>query len=378
MKTLFLIVLMYVVLQFSFFSAHSQSTEIDSLVKETFDKHSITGLAIAVIKTDTFLFKKGYGYENIENKKLVDDNTNFYIASLTKAMTAYGIGMLVDSKMLNWNDPISNYLNNIQFNEPYSNMVTISDLLSMNLGSPHMDTLINYPKLSENVLLEEINLHHLPNFRNSNYYGQGANTGFYLAGKIIESVSGIDYTEFLTDSLLKPLKMNNTYFSNADSTLIKKCASPYKNVDGTIMKLHYPHLGHYMSAAGIISNTNDLSNWLKLILEIDFHKTLLNDETINKLFYPHNILEKNNTFLFNPYSLYNLYGYGWVLSEYKGNLLAEHLGVIEGYTNLIAVIPEEKIGIVILTNYSSDNIIIGLRDLKFGIIEHLKNNYSNN
>lgn len=358
-------------LHFSCFSVHSQSLKIDSLIKETLDKYSITGLSIAIVKTDTFLFNKGYGYESIENNTLADINTNFYIASLTKAMTAYGIGILVDSKMLNWSDPIYKYLNNIQFNEPYSKMVTISDLLSMNLGSPYMDTLINYPKLSETELHKEITLHHLPNYRKSNYYGQGANTGFYLAGKVIESVTGIDYTEFLTDSLLKPIQMNNTYFSNADSTIINNCASPYKYADGTIKKLQYPNLGHYISAAGVISNALDLSNWLKLILKIDYDRTLLNKETLNKLFYPHNILLKNQKFLFNPYSLYNLYGYGWVLSEYHGNLLAEHLGIVDGYTNLIAVIPEEKIGIVILTNYSSDNIIIGLRDLKFGIIEHL-------
>jgi CubicO group peptidase (beta-lactamase class C family) len=360
---------------FSLLSCYCQIANIDSIIKRTITDYSIPGLAIGIVKSDTFLFEKGYGYKEIETKTLVDENTNFYIASLTKAMTAYGIGILADSKKLSWDDPISKYLRTIRFKESYSNMVTISDVLSMNLGSPYLDTLFYYhPELSKIQIHNAICQHHLPNFRNSNFYGQGASIGFYIAGEIITVVSGYNYKDFINYKLFKPLQMNNTFIIDNDTLNKDLFASPYVFSSKKLLKTDYPKVGQYLGAIGAVSNVHDMTKWLQLLLGIDFHNTLLSNESLNTILFPHNILNKNYMIWFNPYASFNLYGYGWVLSEYKEKLLAEHLGLTKGYTCLIAMIPKEKIGIVILTNLTSDKIIEGLRDLKFNILEKLTKN----
>lgn len=345
-----------------------QKAYIDSLVNTTISSNSIPGLSVGIVLSDTFLLEKGYGYRDVENASLADENTNYFIASLTKAITVYGIGILVDNKQVNWWDPIQKHLKTIHFNDTFSDRVTISDLLSMNLGAPFLDTLLNYPKLSREEINKTISLHSLQNFRSSNHYGQGANIGFYIAGELIEAVSSQSFSSFITSRILQPLAMNNSFVIDSATIKSKSWAKPYNLTSEGLRKIDFPDTGNYVGADGIVSNVHDLTQWIKLLLKIDHQDVMVSNTTFNAIFSPHNILMPQLKTFFNPYSHFNLYGFGWVLSEYRGKLLVEHLGMIHGYTSLIALIPEEKIGIVILTNVSTNNITPVIRDLKFNLL----------
>lgn len=352
-------------------SSFSQTNQIDSLIKKTISDYSIPGMAVGLVKSDTYSYEKGFGSREIDANSPVDPNTNFYIASLTKAMTAFSIGKLVDIKLLNWSDPVIKHVKSIQFKEPFSDIVSISDLLSMNLGSPYLDTLMYEFNLSAIELHDAISYHSLSNFRNSNYYGQGANTGFYIAGKVIESVSKLDYPVYLNKVIFEPLKMENTYVD--DSTPMDKSsfAKPHELTSDGLRKVDFPKVGHYKGAVGVVSNVHDLLQWIKMLLGIEYPNHMISKESFSTILHPHNILTTQFKDLFNPLSSFVLYGYGWVLSEYNGKLIAEHLGRLGGFTCMICIVPEDRTGIIILTNLTSRRINTGLRDLKFGVLNEL-------
>jgi CubicO group peptidase (beta-lactamase class C family) len=353
-------------------SSYGQSVQIDSLIKKTISDYSIPGMAVGIVKSDSYFYEKGFGSREVDANSPVDANTNFYIASLTKAMTAFSIGKLVDIKLLNWSDPVIKHVKSIQFKEPFSDIVSISDLLSMNLGSPYLDTLMYEPNLSAIELHDAISRHSLSNFRNSNFYGQGANTGFYIAGEIIETVSKLDYPDYLNKVIFEPLKMDNTYVDDSSPMDLSSFAKPHELTRDGLRKVDFPQVGHFKGAVGVVSNVHDLLQWIKMMLGIEYHNHMITKETFSTILRPHNILTTQFKDLFNPLSSFGLYGYGWVLSEYNDKLIAEHFGRFGGYTCLISIIPEDKTGIIILTNLASRNIYTGLRDLKFSLLSELE------
>lgn len=352
----------------------SQSINLSSIIEETARSYNIPGLCVGIVQNNKVVLMEGYGYVNINSKTKVNENTNFYIASLTKAMTSFCVGTLVDSGMVNWDDPIAYYLAKIKFNDTCSGKVLLHDILSMNLGSPYLDSLTLYPELSQDEVFSIASKHSLPNFRNSNAYGQGANIGFVLAGSIIEEITHKEYPKYLTDKIFKPLQMDNSLVYNHQLIDSVSWACPHRfNENGERIILDYPNVGFFTSAAGVISNVNDLTKWLILLTNKGefYGKRILSEDSFNQIITPHNILSKPWTSFYNPNSHFNLYGYGWVLSEYNSHLLVEHIGSMYGYSSLIAFLPNQKIGIIVLCNIESLDVFRGLRDLKFQIVDEL-------
>jgi CubicO group peptidase (beta-lactamase class C family) len=119
-------------------SASSQtitSVQIDSLVEKVRVLFDVPGIAVAIIKDDSIIHSKGYGYRSLATKQLVDENTLFGIASNSKAFTAAALAMLVDEGKIKWDDKVTQYIPNFKLYNPYvTEEFTIRDLLTHRSG----------------------------------------------------------------------------------------------------------------------------------------------------------------------------------------------------------------------------------------------------
>jgi CubicO group peptidase (beta-lactamase class C family) len=155
--------------------------------------------------------------------------------------------------------------------------------------------------------------------------------------------------------------MKNTLALSKDISSATNRASAH-TVDGNeLKKIPYGNIDNLAPAGSISSSVNDLSHWL--IAQLDNGKyngvQAISSEAINVTRFPHSILG-------NGGSMYNtghfaLYGLGWFLREYNGKKIVEHTGGVNGFVTAVTLVPEAKLGIVVLTNTDANNFYEALK-----------------
>jgi len=338
------------------FQSESEQTRIDKLSKKLEAvriKLKIPGMAITVVKDGKVLLSKGFGVSNIENGSAVDENTMFAIGSTTKAFTASLAGILVEEGKLSFDAPVTDYLPWYTPNlEEDTGKLTLRDMLSHRSGIARNDILWASGQVDSTTLLKEsldaIPL--TPYKKNFNYN----NVMFLAAGLATAKAAGEEsWATLLKDKLLSPLGMNQTITEHSAINAIKNYAQGYSwnaelNQFDTVTRRN---LDNIAPAGGLHSNVIDMAKWLKFNLAANNHS---NDINFNKeeLRQPHVKIQDN---LF--------YGMGWMIQPWNGKKVIQHGGSVPGYASQVALIPEENIGFVLLTNVTSSPIQQGSMQL---------------
>ena len=355
-------VLSFVVLLFSLGSVLSQpitSAEIDQLVERTLKTFQVPGMAVAVVKDDKVVHSKGYGVRSLNTGIKVDENTLFGIASNSKAFTAATMAILVDSKKLSWNDKVIKYIPEFRMYNPYvTEDFTIRDLLThrSGLGLGAGDLMI-WPDSTDFILKDIIyNLKFLKQvspFRTKFDYD---NLLYMVAGEVVTRVSGMSWEQFVEEQIMKPLEMNHSAASwsrlKDKTNVIDGHAFGDKKLQ--VVPRHDLSLGE-CSAGGIYSSISDMSKWMITQL----NKGKYGEGLKNQLFSTGSQNEMWSAQTNMPVrpdkydSHFSAYGLGWFLTDVKGTKQVSHTGGMEGMVTQVTLLPELKLGIVVLTNQES-------------------------
>jgi hypothetical protein len=176
---------------------------------------------------------------------------------------------------------------------------------------------------------------------------------YLIAGEVIAKTSGMSYEDFIQKRILEPLQMNNSY---ASLTLMKdksNFSAAHSSETGNIKKIATYNEMVNSAAGGILSNVNDMSNWIIMHLNKgkygnDLKSTLFSLKNHNEMWRLHTVEETNTFPRYNSH--FNGYGLGWDLCDMKGNLSVSHTGGLPGMLSVVRMIPDLNLGIVILTN----------------------------
>ena len=329
-------------------------SKLEHSVAEKMAECCVPSMAITAVRGDEAIYTKCFGYKDLENELPPDENTVYAIASLTKAMTATCVGMLVDEGKLSWDVPIVHYLPEFRMYDEFAGQnMTLRDMLSHNTGLPRHD-LIWYSKegcSSTKELVEGIRyLKPNKSFRSLYEYN---NLMFTTAGYVIERLTGISWADFIKERLFKPLGMNSssTVIEGLSKALNK--ALPYK--PGKDFPHNKPVLTEYldfngMAACGTVNSTiNDMAKWAAMNLKKGTYKdkTIISEKTLKEIHTPHTVQRLSAPIEEVPI---NCYGLGWGTRVYRGHYNITHSGGIDGFSTYISLLPYNDIGIVILTN----------------------------
>lgn len=313
------------------------------------------GFAIAIVKDDRVVFAKGYGVLELGKAPVVDENTLFAIASNSKAFTAAALAILVDEGKVKWDDKVTKYLPSFELYDPYvTRELSISDLLSHRSGLATFggDLLWYESEYSRDEILRRIRfLKPASSFRSRFGY---QNILFLAAGEVVAKVSGKSWDEFVRERFFVPLGMKRTVTSHADLLNSSNVAIPHNEVDGKLRVIRYGKVDNIGAAGGIKSSVADMTQWLRLQLGRGTYegRKLFSSAASREMWTPHTVLGgvSEQAEKFNPTRHFNLYGLGWILSDYQGRLLVTHGGGLDGMISQVALMPEEKLGVVVLTN----------------------------
>ena len=337
------------------FSQMSES-EIDSLVQHTLTAFDVPGIAVGVVKDGKLIHAKGYGVRSLKTNLPVDENTLFGVASNSKAFTAAALGMLQDEGKLNYDDKVKEYIPEFKLYAPFvSEEFTIRDLLThrsgLGLGA---GDLMFFPDGSDFSIQEIIyNLRYLKpetSFRTQYDYD---NCLYIVAGEIIKRVSGLSWEEFIEQKMMVPLGFEKSTASYSRIKNNLNYIDPHAPVNGKITALEHDWNETANAAGGIQSNITDMSKWAMLWLnqgELPNGKRLFSEEVMNDMLTPQTIIKRGKG---NYNTHFSAYGLGWFLSDEKGYFQATHTGGLLGTVTQVTLLPELKLGIIVLTNQQS-------------------------
>lgn len=333
------------------------SQAIDQLVQRAMTTFAVPGIAVAVVKDDQIIHAKGYGVRSLDSALPVDTSTRFGIASNSKAFTAAALSMLVAEKKLNWQDKVSRYIPEFQLADPWiSANFTILDLLThrsgLGLGA---GDLMFFPDGSNFTTADVIrNLRHFPfeaGFRSKFEYN---NNLYITAGVVIERVSGLSWDDFIEQKILTPVGMTNSAASLHRLKQQDNVAMRHVSIDGKVQQVSAnPHPG-FNAAGGIYSNIEDMTKWVRLLLNngkfsAGAEAELLSAAQLHQLWSPQTLIELGPDP--GPYRThFAAYGLGWFLADVLGYQQVSHTGGLVGMVTQVTLIPELKLGIIVLTN----------------------------
>ncbi len=350
---LFLLLLVFPVLIFAQ-TLDEKLKEIDAYAEKTRQAWNVPGIAIAIVKDDKVVFAKGYGVRQLNKPEKVDENTLFAIASNSKAFTTASLAILVDEKKLDWDDKVIKYLPEFQLYNPYvTSELTIRDLVSHRSGLDTFsgDLLWYETTYNADEILRRVRfLKPKSSFRSQFGY---QNLMFIAAGKIIEKVSGKIWAEFVSEKILEPIGMSNTKTSIKQFKTGDNVAMPHNESGGKLRVVHYGNVDGAAAAAGLNSSISDVAKWLRLQLgRGNFEGKQIFSETQSwQMHQPAVLLPiSKSASEFNPTRHFNAYGLGWSLWDYHGRKVVSHGGGLDGMISQTAMMPEENLGLVVLTN----------------------------
>ncbi len=331
---------------------------LDAYVNGAIKTWKVPGLAIAIVRNDSIIYAKGYGVQDVAKGTPVDERTIFAIGSSSKAFTAASIAMLVDEKKVELDAPASKYLNGFQLADPYATReITVRDLLSHRSGLARGELAWYGSGFDRDEIVRRVRFLQ-PSWSLRSQFGY-QNIMYIAAGQIAARVSGMSWDDFVQQRLLTPLGMT------ASSTTIRgldhrmNVASPHAEVDSVVRAIAWRNIDNAGPAGSINSNVLDMSQWVRLQLNngVIGSKRLISSRQVEEMHTPQTIIRIDSASrAFNPETHFSSYGLGWFLEDYRGREVLHHGGNVDGFSALVAMLPDEKFGLVILTNMNGTGL----------------------
>ena len=332
--------------------------DLDDNVAKSMKTFDVPGIAVAIVKDGKVAVAKGYGVRKLGDATPVDEFTMFAIGSNTKAFTTAALATLIDQGKLAWDDHVYERLPGFQMYDPYvSHEMTIRDLLThrsgMGLGE---GDLLFWPRTT--YTRDEI-IHKLrymqphSSFRSRYAYD---NLLYMTAGQIIPAVTGNSWDDYIQSHIFEPLGMKHSKVNSKSFKADDDHASAHSQVDGKLQVIPLSDLDNVGPAGSIHSCAADMAKWVQLQLNrgkfVDRDGRLFTEQRSREMWTPQTILPTGDP----PPALAGLkanfadYGLGWTLRDYHGRKLVGHTGGVAGFVSRVMLVPEENLGVVILTN----------------------------
>ena len=326
-------------------SAHSQFDTVLPNAQHYADSireaMGIPGLSIAVSINDEIVWSEGFGFSDVENKRVVSPETKFRIGSVSKSLTSIGMAKLVKDGKLSLDDYVQTYVPDFPEKK---HKFTVAQLATHQSGIPHYrmsDMFINrrFESVSESLdVFKKRKLKFQPGtgFQYSTF-------GYVLLSAVMEKASGMEYLQFMERAVFHPSGAYNTVADRQEIEISGR-SEFYKR--GKTKKAKKADLSYKWAGGGYLSTSEDL------VRIVDGMDTLLGEDITELLWTPRPLSDGT----MNP----QFYGLGWrKYTSKSGTVAIHHGGVSVGGRAFLAVFPEENVTVVILAN---SPVQFGLRE----------------
>lgn len=321
---------------------------ISQVYKAFYPETVAPGVAVVVVKDSRVMLLKAVGYADIEAKRPVNPQTEFYIASSTKPFFSLTVALLDHKGVIDLDAPLSNYLPQAKLQAPLTmDAVKLRSLLTHTHGIADGPVDFRMGLTGQGTPSELISLlgEHARSKAGTEF--AYSNRGYQIASLALESKLGKSWKDVLQTTVLDPLGMKNTstYLSRIKSDQL---AAPYFAGAGDYARLHYAKADANMHAAGgIITTAEDMAKWLQV--------NIGNGKLDGRQVFPSHVVAETHRLQADQdtqFAWVRRYGYGlgWNIGSYEGETLIHHHGGFSAFYAHVSFMPKHRLGVAVFTN----------------------------
>jgi CubicO group peptidase (beta-lactamase class C family) len=296
----------------------SKAEELDRLFT-FYNRHGMFNGAVLAAEKGEVIYEKAFGFADFDKKTPLTKSSIFSIGSITKPFTATAIMILKERGALKYADPIVKYFP--QF-PPYAKDITIHHLLAQTSGlidylSRGLGLLTKFPEVTDSLVLENLASQSSLQFKPGEEF-RYSNSNYVLLAQIIEKTAKKSYGNFITENILTPLRMNQTFVYEGSEDTLEQSAKSYVNY------WEQEKENYRIKTSGdgnIYSTPGDLFKFAEGL----FSQQLVGAETFEKVF-------EESAFKYRSEKKKSKYGYGWEIVNSPTGKIAYHRGKIAGFS----------------------------------------------
>lgn len=321
----------------------SDATDVRRTIEAWRGEWGVPGAAVAVVRGGEILLLDGFGVRKLGGPDPVDGRTAFELGSASKTFTATLAALAVEEGLIEWTTPLVDLLPELRLRDPWlERQITILDALSHRTGYARTDLLWLGGASPAEILHRARHLPPTGSFRDQFGY---SNLMYILVGEALGRVFGRAWEQVVADRIASPLDMPATGLMGRAGR--ENAAAPHVRLGDSVIVTTGLHT-HVGPAGGLVSSAEDLAAWMRFQLEatgalLDMREpaTPLPLRAFGAQYARASRLS---------------YGAGWFISDYAGRFMLDHIGGHGGMVANVTLLPEEKIGVAVLTNHG-DNLL---------------------
>lgn len=337
-------------------AATSPLEGLDGFVSRVMATWQVPGMAVAAVRGDTPVLVATYGFRDAEGTRPVTPHTLFALGSIAKSLTVAGLGLLVDEGRLDWDTPVRTYLPDFRLMDPRASArITPRDMVTHRSGLPRHDVLWYADAFSRAEMVRRLRF--LKPTRDLGTTFQYQNLMVMAAGYLAGRLVGTSWEDFTRRRLLDPLGMRHSYLSVARFRAAPDRALPYFLGDAGRVPTPLRNTHEMAPAAGLYADVTDMVRYLR------FHmgkgalgsRRLLSRAAAEAMQTP--VIAVPDRPGNVPYGEPGgtSYGMGFFVTTYRGRKFVYHPGVIDGYKAVLSFMPDDGLGVVVMSNLSGAN-----------------------
>ena len=324
---------------------------LDDLAEQAMKQWKVPGVAIAVVQDGKVIYAKGYGYRDLEKKLPVTTGTLFPIGSISKSFTALTFAILKDEGKADWDQPVRTYLPEFAMNDVVATeRATPRDLFSHRTGLPRHDLVWYSSDFTREDMVSRLRyLKPNKSFRSAYQYNNlTIMTMGYLEGKL----TGLGWEGAIQQRIFKPLGMTHSNLSVEEIEKTDDHALPYELKKDIVTKVPYHNIDAIGPAGSINSSVEDMSHYLTFQLGDGKYgdQRIVSESNLREMHSPQTAIPDPPPAFSLPGLGHFSYGLAWVVTSYRGHNLVWHNGGIDGFYALLSMLPDDHMGVVVLTN----------------------------
>ena len=335
-----------------------QLRQADEAMSRAVQSMNLPSLSIAVVKNGEIIWSQSHGLLDVRNSVKSTPDALYAVASNTKAFTSVALAQLVDAGMLNWDDRVTDHLPTFKLYDPYvTSELRVRDLLCHRSGlATFSGDLLWYGTTwtADEVLEKAQYLKPTSSFRTEFGY---QNILYIAAGKIIESLTHKPWSTTIDESLLTPIGMDRAVLSVSELEKSNQVALPHNETsEGQLIPIEWVNWDNMAPAGALITSVNEMAKWM--IVQLDSgrieNERIWSEQRTREMWTLHTPIPVSNWYQSKlPSMHFRGYGLGWEMTTLHNHKIVGHSGGYDGMISRQMLVPDEKLGIFIVTNTNS-------------------------
>ena len=296
----------------------------------------VASISIALVKGDEIVWTAAYGYANVYTKTPATPETIYVTGSTFKSVTATAILQLVEQGKCKLDNPVNQYLGDVQIDDNEKRPVTIRHILSHTSGLTSGAQTVNLWDRKLPATLEEMTKK-LKSIRPVEEQYEYNNFAYGMVGLLVEEISGMSYEDYVVEKILAPLGVKTAHRIEPTAVMVERMALPYvKTPKGTPLPVSRVRYDVY-PAGDVYLTAEDMVRFLAAHLNGGEFRgaRILNRKSVK---------EAHTKQFFD-------YGLGWSMGESEdGHTVIQHGGGVPGFNTFMAGDVDAKVGVYVMSN----------------------------